>query len=201
MTFLFDIGNVLLKLHFERLHQAALGSPQPVMPAPLVEINEPYEIGTITCDDFVTRSLAAIPLKLTPTEFTAAWNNIFSLNEPMWKVVHHLKKNDHRLILFSNTNALHARAFLAKHPEFALFDHHHFSQDIGANKPHDAFYQTALEQYQLVPGETFYLDDLPANIATGKRFGFQSWQYDLNDHAACLDWLSKIPSVGSLPTS
>ena len=206
MTFLFDIGNVLLKLHFERFHQVVFGLPTPLPPEPhipkiLDNINAPYETGELSCDDFVTRSLAAIPQKLTSPEFIAAWNDIFSLNAPMWDVVRHLKENGHRLILFSNTNTLHARAFLAQHSEFSLFDHHHFSQDVGANKPHDAFYQKALDQYHLVPAETFYLDDLPANIATGKRFGFQSWQYNLNDHPACLDWLSKIPSAGPLPPS
>lgn len=191
MTFLFDIGNVLLKLHFHRFHQAILGAPDAPLPEALALLKDPYETGAITDDEFVSRSLTILKSDLSPAQFIAAWENIFSLNEPMWQVVRTLRENGHRLILFSNTNAIHARAFLTKHPEFALFDHHHFSQEIGAIKPHDDFYTKAIANYQLTPAETLYLDDLPENIATGKRLGFRTHQYDLNNHPACLDWLSE----------
>jgi putative hydrolase of the HAD superfamily len=191
MTFLFDIGNVLLKLHFERFHETILGAPDVPLPDDLLILRDSHEIGAITCDDFVTRSLKVLETNLTPESFTRAWEDIFSLNEPMWGVVRHLKESGHRLILFSNTNAIHTRHFLATYPDFGLFDHHHFSQEIGASKPHDSFYQKALDHYNLIPSETLYLDDLPENIATGKRFDFQSWQYDFENHEACLDWLLK----------
>jgi len=191
MTFLFDIGNVLLKLHFERFHSVILGSPDAPLPDHLLALKDPYETGAISCRTFVSRSLQILKSDLSPADFTAAWQNIFSLNTPMWDVVHHLKNQGHRLILFSNTNAIHARHFLSTYPDFALFDHHHFSQEVGAIKPHPSFYQDALDQYHLDPSETLYLDDLPENIATGKDFKFRSWQYDLNNHKACLDWLSQ----------
>jgi len=191
MTFLFDIGNVLLKLHFERFHNIILGAPDAPLPDNLISLKDPYETGAITCDEFVTQSLNTLKNGLTPECFTRAWEDIFSLNEPMWEVVRHLNEKGHRLILFSNTNAIHARHILATYPEFSLFDHHHFSQEVGALKPHDPFYQKALEHYDLVPAETFYLDDLLENIAAGKRFGFQSWQYDFQNHQACLDWLKR----------
>ncbi len=190
MTFLYDIGNVLLKLHFERFHLAILGSENTPLPDELAELKDPYETGQISDQEFVQRSLEILDHPLKPDEFIAAWEDIFSLNAPMWDLVHTLKKQGHRLILFSNTNAIHARSFLKAHPEFDLFDHHHFSQEVGAIKPHPEFYQSAIENYSLVPEETIYLDDLPENIATGKALGFRTWQYDLNDHQSCLDWLS-----------
>lgn len=189
MTLLFDIGNVLLKLHFERFRLTVLGATDSPLPAALDALKDPYETGIITDEQFIKRSLDILPSELTPAQFTSAWEDIFSLNEPMWEVVRHLSQEGHRLILFSNTNAIHARHFLSSYPDFSLFHHHHFSQEVGAMKPHDPFYQKAIETYQLIPEETLYLDDLPDNIATGKRLGFQSWQYDLNDHQACLEWL------------
>jgi putative hydrolase of the HAD superfamily len=44
-------------------------------------------------------------------------------------------------------------------------------------------YEQAITQFGLDPAQTFYVDDLPANIATGKRLGFVSYQYDPQDHA------------------
>lgn len=189
MTFLFDIGNVLLKLHFQRFHLAILGSENAPLPADLADLKDPYETGKLSDQEFVEQSLDILNHPLTSDEFVAAWKNIFSPNLPMWEVVHTLKKQGHRLILFSNTNAIHARSFLQTYQYFNLFDHHHFSHEVGTIKPLPEFYQSAVENYNLVPGETLYLDDLPENIATGKKFGFSSWQYDLNDHQACVAWL------------
>jgi putative hydrolase of the HAD superfamily len=189
MTFLFDIGNVLLKLHFQRFHLAILGSENAPLPADLADLKDPYETGKLSDQEFVEQSLEILNHPLTSDEFVAAWKNIFSPNLPMWEVVHTLKKQGHRLILFSNTNAIHARSFLKTYQDFNLFDHRHFSQEVGTIKPLPEFYQSAIENYDLVPGETLYLDDLSENIATGKKFGFSSWQYDLNDHQACVAWL------------
>ena len=189
MTFLFDIGNVLLKLHFQRFHLAILGSENAPLSADLADLKDPYETGKLSDQEFVEQSLDILNHPLTSDEFVAAWKNIFSPNLPMWEVVRTLKKQGHRLILFSNTNSIHARSFLKTYQDFNLFDHHHFSQEVGTIKPLPEFYQSAIENYDLVPGETLYLDDLPENIATGKKFGFSSWQYDLNDHQAYVAWL------------
>ena len=112
MTFLFDIGNVLLKLHFQRFHLAILGSENAPLPADLADLKDPYETGKLSDQEFVEQSLDILNHPLTSDEFVAAWKNIFSPNLPMWEVVHTLKKQGHRLILFSNTNAIHARSFL-----------------------------------------------------------------------------------------
>lgn len=191
MTFLFDIGNVLLKLHFDRFHTAVLGAPQTPLPPALDELKLPYESGGIDDHQFITRSLANLPLPLEREQFIAAWQDIFSVNEPMWELVQVLKDQGHRLILFSNTNNLHATSFLSRFPGFAHFDHHHFSHEVKALKPDPSFYQTALDQYRLDPSETLYLDDLAENISTGREFGFSCWQYDLDDHPAFLSWLAR----------
>jgi putative hydrolase of the HAD superfamily len=191
MTFLFDIGNVLLKLHFERFHQAVVGAPDAPLPSGLGSLKDPFETGRMSDDEFVDRSLAVLPSDLTRESFVAAWQDIFSANDPMWAVVEQLKGSDHRLILFSNTNNLHAEAFLTRFRVFDHFHHHHFSHNVGALKPEPEFYQRAIDDFKLVPGETFYLDDLPENIATGREFGFTSWQYDHHDHGACLDWFDR----------
>lgn len=191
MTFLFDIGNVLLKLHFDRFHTTVLGAPGAPLPSSLEQFKIPYETGEISDEEFIESSLKLLTSDLTPAQFAAAWQDIFSLNEPMWEVVQKLKAQNHRLILFSNTNSLHATHFLAEYPQFSLFDHHHFSQEVRTMKPHPDFYQQAITQYQLDPARTLYLDDLPENIATGRQLGFPSWQYDYRDHQACLEWLSR----------
>lgn len=190
MTFLFDIGNVLLNLHFDRFHSAILPAGQTDLPDEMLALKDPYESGQMSDQDFIRKSTAMLEKNLTEEEFKRAWQDIFSANQPMWEVVRKLHAEGHRLILFSNTNALHAEAFLRDFEIFNLFHHHHFSHDTGANKPDPLFYENAIRDYDLIPSETLYFDDLPENIDTGVALGFQSFQYDLNNHAAAEEWLS-----------
>lgn len=189
MTFLFDIGNVLLNLHFNRFHAAVLPAGQIDLPPEMLALKDPYESGHLSDQEFVSRSITILENDLTESEFTHAWQDIFSANQAMWDVVKKLHADRHRLILFSNTNALHANAFLHNFDIFSLFHHHHFSHETGANKPDPKFYENAINDYNLNPTETLYFDDLAENIATGLALGFDSFQYDLNDHASAEAWL------------
>ncbi|NBB79735.1 MAG: HAD-IA family hydrolase [Verrucomicrobia bacterium] len=190
MTFLFDIGNVLLNLHFDRFHAAVLDSPNASLPDELVALKDPYESGAISDAEFVAHCLDGLASSMTTGQFTAAWQDVFSPNEPMWTVVRQLKADAHRLILFSNTNGLHCAHFLAKFPVFRHFDGHQFSHDVGVMKPHPDFYRKAIKCFKLDPSDTIYLDDLPENIATGRAFGFTCWCYEAQRHKDCLQWLA-----------
>ena len=191
MTFLFDIGNVLLNLHFDRFHGAVLGSPAAALPEELASLKDPYESGAIDDAEFLARCLDGLSSALSPAQFTAAWQNIFSPNQAMWAVVRELKASHHRLILFSNTNALHSAHFLEKFPIFRYFDAHHFSHQVGEMKPQLGFYQKAIDRFNLDPAETIYIDDLAENIETGRQFGFNCWQYDAQKHEAFRQWLAQ----------
>lgn len=192
MTFLFDIGNVLLKLHFENLINKALSLGDPVALEQVFALKDPLETGTLSEEQFIADALRILNSDLTKPEFVELWKDVFSPHLPMWELSSELKRNGHQLILFSNTNSIHARHFFEKYAIFKQFDEQHFSHEVGSIKPNPEFYQAAVDTYQLDPSETIYLDDLADNISTGKKFGFHSWQYDFNDHEACLKWLEKL---------
>ena len=61
---------------------------------------------------------------------------------------------------------------------------------LGSIKPEPEIYHHAIQVHGLKPAETRYIDDLPANIETGRHLGFRTWQYDLNDHPAFERWLA-----------
>jgi len=109
----------------------------------------------------------------------------------MWVTVRKLAADGHRLILFSNTNAIHCPWMFDQFPEFSLFNGAVLSFEVGSIKPHPEIYQYAIDSHALVPSEVLYIDDLPDNIAAGKRFGFRCFQYDLNDHSAFEKWLAE----------
>ena len=80
----------------------------------------------------------------------------------MWQRVRQLTADGHRLILFSNINAIHAPWIYDEFPEFPLFDGAVFSFETGFVKPQPEIYQYAIDDHGLVPAETLYIDDLPA---------------------------------------
>lgn len=196
MTFLFDIGRVLLDFDFEgslaRLLPAACPDPHARL-ARLLERKDEFEAGAIDPDDYTRWALDVLGSEATVAEFREAWQQIFTPNRPMWKNVRALSAAGHRLILFSNTNAIHCPWVFDAFPEFSLFDDAVLSFEVGAIKPQPAIYQHALDVHSLTPRETLYIDDLPQNIATGIDFGFHCHQYDLNDHEAFEQWLASFP--------
>jgi HAD superfamily hydrolase (TIGR01509 family) len=194
MTFLYDIGRVLLDFHFESslarlLPDSSADSNERL--SRLLERKDEFESGAIHLDDYTTWALEVLGTSASPAEFHDAWQRIFTPNEPMWQTVRRLATAGHRLILFSNTNAIHCPWIFDEYPEFSLFHAAVLSFEAGSIKPHPEIYQYAIDTHALLPSEVLYIDDLPDNIATGKQFGFRSFQYDLNDHAAFEVWLAE----------
>ncbi|MCX8496469.1 MAG: HAD family phosphatase [Akkermansiaceae bacterium] len=193
MTFLFDIGRVLLDFDFESSLVRLL--PEGTTDAAerlslLLERKDEFEAGLIAVDAYVNWALEVLGSDATPAEFKKAWQQIFTPNLPMWDCVRELAAAGHRLILFSNINGIHCPWIFTRFPDFSLFDAGVLSFEVGAIKPHAAIYQHAIAHHGLVPNQTLYIDDLPQNIAAGRDFGFRCWQYDLAAHDAFEVWLA-----------
>lgn len=193
MTFLFDIGRVLLDFDFEsslvRLLAAEEGSTARL--ERLLARKDEFEAGGVDMETYIAWALETLECPATKEEFMHAWRNIFTPNEPMWRCVRDLAAAGHRLILFSNTNAIHCPWIFETYPEFSLFPEAVLSFQAKAIKPQPEIYEYAVRTYGLDPAEVLYVDDLPDNIATGRDFGFRSFQYDLKDHDAFEQWLAK----------
>jgi FMN phosphatase YigB (HAD superfamily) len=193
VTFLFDIGRVLLDFDFGT-SLARLFPPEVANVADrlnlLLERKDELESGRIDVDTYVSWALEVIGSEVTPEGFCHAWQQIFVPNEPMWTAVRKLAADGHRLILFSNINGIHSPWIFSEFPEFSLFKEAVLSYQTGFIKPQPEIYRHAIGQHGLVAEETRYVDDLTQNIATGREIGFICHQYDLNDHAAFETWLA-----------
>jgi HAD superfamily hydrolase (TIGR01509 family) len=195
MTFLFDIGRVLLDFEFEpslaRLLPANLVAAESRERLKvLLERKDDFEAGRIGVDDFTAWALQRLGSDAAAETFHHAWRNIFTPNEPMWAVVDRLLAAGHRLILFSNINGIHWPWIREQWPRFERFHGEVLSFEVGAIKPEPAIYRHALEAFGLAAEEVRYIDDMAANVASGRAVGFRTWQYDLRDHAAFENWLA-----------
>ena len=193
-TFLFDIGRVLLDFDFEsslsKLIPSRINNSKERIQQVLEQKNA-LESGLINPQSYAYWALKILESEATLEQFYQAWQQIFTVNEPMWRCVRQLARQDHQLILLSNINAIHCPWIFTAYPEFSYFEHKVLSFEIGALKPEFAIYQYAINTYQLDPASTVYIDDQPQNIISGKELGFKCWQYDLNDHQAFEIWLEK----------
>ena len=170
--FLFDIGKVLLDFDFETSLTRLLppGHPEPrATLEKLLAKKDEFEAGRISVGDYTMWAIETLGTTATTEQFHSAWQNIFTENLPMWDAARRLHAAGHRLILFSNTNAIHCPYVFEAYPEFSMFHGAVLSFEVDSIKPHPEIYRHAIEKYSLVPENTLYIDDLPANIATGKR--------------------------------
>lgn len=198
MTFLFDIGRVLLDFDFESSLARLFPPGTPDVHERLqrmLERKDELESGKIDVDAYTDWALNILETETTPEEFHHAWRNIFTPNEPMWRRVRQLHADGHRLLLFSNINGIHSPWIYEEFPEFSLFHGAVMSFQTGFIKPQPEIYHHAIDQHDLVPSETIYVDDLPQNIEAGRALGFRTWQYDLHNHAAFEQWLASELSL------
>ena len=192
MTYLFDIGNVLLKFEFEPALNSLMGDhPDPQAIDKIIAAKDPFEAGEVSLQNYLDFVYPLLDYSGSDEHFFHTWNSIFTPIEATWELAARLKKEDptNRLILFSNTNPIHGPFCLSHYPQFSLFDHAYFSYETHAIKPDAPFFTHAIEKYNLIPEQTIYIDDLPENIAAGKAHGFHSFQYDHNNHSDLLNWL------------
>ncbi len=197
---LFDIGKVLLDFDFAPAMSGIIPKNHPDPEAAFQSIlakKDSFERGEISIEDYTLWALETLKTDLPPKEFHAAWVSIFTENSPMWHCAHDSKKAGHRLILFSNINALHFPFVQKEYPDFSLFDEAVLSYQVGYIKPEKDIYQYAIAKYKLNPSHTLYIDDMPENIAAGKEIGFRSFQYDIHSHPQFITWLNQ--EISSLP--
>lgn len=195
MDFLFDIGNVIVGVDFiPALTRLVPGDARDVDERlrKLLERKDEFEAGRVSPDEYFPWAARTLGFAGSMNDFMEAWIDIFSPNEPMWSCIRQLRGQGHRLILFSNINDPHKRHLLENYPVFQHFTGGVFSYQTGHIKPEPEIYDIAVRQYRLTPGNTAYVDDLPANVGAGRRAGFLCHQYNMQEHGKFMEWLGNL---------
>lgn len=180
---IFDLGKVIVPIDMERGFRAI----QACSPYPLGEIPsrirsaglvERFETGRISADEFRTRFSATLGLKLEPDRFRDLWCSIF-LPEPLIpeRLLEGLARR-YRLLLLSNTNALHFEMIRENYPLLKHFHHFILSYEVGAAKPDRAIYQAAITCADCSPQECFFTDDVASYVEGARRLGIDAVQFE-----------------------
>lgn len=179
---IFDLGGVLLNIDFNKTSAAftALGIKNfddyftQFHADPLFK---KLELGGIPGNSFFDELRSATSITADNHAIINAWNSML-LDFPGERI-DRLKelKADYRLFLFSNTNAIHHQAFhQAFHDRFGfnmdeLFEKAYYSHMIGHRKPDPASFLFVINDSQLIPGETAFIDDTMPNVEAARDAG------------------------------
>ena len=92
-------------------------------------------------------------------------------------VLAELRSTDIRLVALSNWSAEMFPLARERFDFLAWFEGIVISGEVGANKPDQRIFDHLLEQFDIEPGRTVFVDDSPANIDAARGLGFWVIQF------------------------
>ncbi|SFS56927.1 putative hydrolase of the HAD superfamily [Zhouia amylolytica] len=146
------------------------------------QMNKFYEKGLISTSEFVSFYMSIFP-KISKNTLIDAWNAIIlDLPENRIEFLEKLsKENNYRLFLLSNTNALHIDHVIKnigaeRFNRFKnCFEQFYLSHEINFRKPDLDIYKFVLNENNLKPEETLFIDDVEENITAAASLNIITW--------------------------
>ena len=166
---LFDMGNVLI--HFDRrvfLDRLDVSEADKQLLLREVFLSVEWvqmDRGTLAEPEAEVRMCRRLPQHLHSAvhELVSCWDDPMLPIAGMAELVEELKGKGYGIYLLSNAS-VRQHEYWSKIPGWQFFDGKIISADEKVMKPHPDYYLRAIERFRLVPGECFFIDDVPANI-------------------------------------
>jgi len=183
---IFDLGKVLIDFDFQRAYrtlESLCPYPAAEIPKRLAATNliERFETGLVEPRDFVEQFSGILDLPLDYDRFCRIWSGIFTVTLIPESMLEGLAAR-YRLLLLSNTNALHFEMLRRNYgPMLGHFHHLILSYEVHAMKPRPEIFQAAVERAGCRPGECFYTDDIAAYIEAARQMGIDAVQFESSE--------------------
>jgi glucose-1-phosphatase len=182
---IFDLGGVLLNIDFKKTSDAftALGVQNFDQYFTQYHSNPLFkqlETGAVIDSSFYDTVRTAATITADNDSIDTAWNAML-LDFPPARI-DRLKElsEKYRLFLFSNTNAIHHRAFIHQfYTQFGfnfdtLFEKAYYSHLIGYRKPDIEAFEYVIKQSDVKAEETVFIDDTLPNVESAAKAGLQT---------------------------
>ena len=183
---IFDLGGVLLNIDYTLTEKAFIGAgisnfPKLYSQLQQSDLFDRFEMGQMTREEFITGMQQAAITPITEKQIIDAWNAML-LDFPVRRLqlLQQLRLY-YDLFLLSNTNEVHEDAFneilMNTHgiPNIGVFfDKVYFSHRVGMRKPMKEIFLRVLNDNDLKPADTLFIDDSPQHIAAAKELGIQT---------------------------
>lgn len=173
---IFDLGGVILNIDISKTKKALneLGIPQIdelFGYGHAASFFKDHEQGKISDDEFISQLRDLVPRDIERDLVQNAWNALL-LEFPVGRIrfLQELGKK-HRIFLFSNTNGIHQDAFTKMYRSSFdnrnlddLFEKAYYSHQMGLRKPDIESFRYIINESNLNPSETLFIDDAEINV-------------------------------------
>ena len=185
---IFDYGNVIFSLDFTRSRQAwvelGINNADDFYSHKVQDaVFTAFERGDIDAAGFRKRirELTGKP-ELTDEQIDHAWNSLLvGIPEGNHELLISLKST-YRTFLLSNINEIHfdhIMKYLKEEFGFngndQLFEKIYYSHLVGKRKPEAEIFRQVLDENNLDPAETLFIDDSPQHIEGAKQLGIKTY--------------------------
>ncbi len=182
-TIIFDFGDVFINLD-------KLATPRELSKLgdfkwtpKIQELNNLYEMGKVSTSEFLNNYQKIFP-NASQQQLVEAWNAIL-LDFPQYRLdflQNLVSSQNYKLILLSNTNELHidkVKESISFYETFrSCFDAFYLSHEIHLRKPNIDIFEFVLEQHQIEPSKTIFIDDTKENTDSAAQLGIHVWNND-----------------------
>jgi len=181
--FLFDLGNTLIKLAYERVMEKVCRNAA-VSRDELIEILEQpggyhdMERGAVTFREFFELIAHSAGYRGSLLEFREIWSDFFDGPIPGSEDLLDRLREKYRVAFLSNSNEVHADVIPRRFSTlFRKDDRFVFSHRFRVAKPDPEIFRRALEVIGALPQQVVFIDDLIENVYTARAEGIRSFQF------------------------
>lgn len=181
--FLFDLGNTLIKLAYERVLEN-ICRESTVQRDELIEIlEEPgsyrdMERGAVTFWEFYEFVCDKAGYRGSIRDFNELWSDFFDGAMPGIEELLERVRTRYRVAFLSNSNEVHAELIPRKFSSlFEKDDRFIFSHRIKVAKPDPEIFRRALDTIGALANQVVFIDDLSENVIAARSLGMQAFQF------------------------
>ncbi len=184
---IFDLGGVIIDLDFQASFQefatlSGLSANEVAQRTEGLMFFTDYEKGLISSQQFRQQIGDLLQFSASDNAIDNAWCSMLGgMPAPRLQLLQRLKSK-YRTFALSNTNDIHVRKFNSivekSLGNVHLFNEHfeevYFSHEMKMRKPDSEIYLTVLQEQQLKPAETLFIDDNLNNVQGAANLGIQT---------------------------
>lgn len=182
-SIIFDLGGVILDIDSRRtvdaFGQLGANNPESIFKnAEQVQLLNNFDCGLVTPQEFRDEVRRIFNLSIADSEIDGAWNALLlSWDLNRLSLIDELRK-EYRVFLLSNTSVIHSDLYNKQLVELssgrslkAFFDKVYYSYEIGLRKPNPAIFEMVINENNLVPNETLFIDDTLEHVKSAESLG------------------------------
>jgi putative hydrolase of the HAD superfamily len=181
--FIFDLGNVLIDLAFDRV-VANICQDADLDPGALVTLLErpggyrDLERGAVSFRDLHELLRHSAGYRASLDEFRLLWADFFAGITPGMESLLERVREDYRVGFLSNSNEVHAEVIPRMFPSlFSEGDVMIFSHEYNCAKPDQKIFAKALDILGAEGSECLYVDDIAANVEAARAAGMTAFLF------------------------